>query len=79
MNSGKNGSSLNLKESKMADFYLSEERILRGVNEVCEKMGLTADKIFPEDLSEIEEICQELEMTSEETDLVVAELLGGLV
>ena len=63
----------------MADFYLSEERIRNGVNEVCEKMGLTADKIFPEDLNEIEEICQELEMTSEETDLVVAELLGGQV
>lgn len=63
----------------MADFYLSEERILRGVNEVCERMGLTADKIFPEDLQEIEEICRELEMTSEETDLVVAELLGGQV
>lgn len=63
----------------MPDFYLSEERILRGVNEVCEKMGLTADKIFPEDLQEIEEICQELEMTSQETDLVVAELLGGQV
>ena len=63
----------------MADFYLSEERILRGVNEVCEKMGLTADKIFPEDLEEIEKICADLQMTSQETDLVVAELLGGQV